>query len=71
MVREVKHRIILMRTDGTPLNIKYEPVKSLSAAARFTGIEDFNDFITGYYKPPDASLYMPRKIRITYEEEDE
>jgi hypothetical protein len=54
--------------DGHPVNLRYEPAKSLSSAARFMDIEDYRTFINGYYKPPDASKYMPQKIRITYEE---
>ena len=65
---EVKRRIIIKHIDGTPVNLRYEPVKSLSAAARFPTIEDYNAFITGYYKPVDASKYKPQVIEITYRE---
>lgn len=73
MVSESKIRVVIRRTDGVYVNIKYEPVKDLSRAARFMDIEDYETFINGYYKPPDASQYMAQKIKITYEEvtEDE
>lgn len=65
---EIKHRIIMKHIDGHPVTIRYEPAKSLSSAVRFMDIEEYNNFITGYYKPPDASVYKPQRIRITYEE---
>ena len=68
---EIKHRIIMKHIDGHPVNVRYEPAKSLSSAVRFMDIEEYEAFINGYYKPPDASQYMPQKIRITYEEESE
>jgi len=68
---EVKRRIIMKRIDGVPVNLHYSPVESLSAAARFKNIEEYNNFINGYYKPSDASQYKPQKIRITYEEEED
>jgi hypothetical protein len=68
---EIKERIVIRRTDGVYVNLKYEPVKDLSRATRFVDIEEYNNFITGYYKPPDASQYKPQTIRITYEEVNE
>lgn len=65
---ESKVRYALRRIDGVYVNIKYEPVRDLSRAARFVDIEDYEQFINGYYKPPDASQYVPQKIRISYEE---
>lgn len=68
---ETKRRIIIKRIDGVPVNLKFEPVKSLSAAARFNDIDEYNDFINGYYRPSNADMYKPHKIRITYEEEED
>ena len=65
---EVKRRIIMKHIDGTPVNIRYEPVDSLSRAARFPTIEDYHSFVTGYYKPLDASKYVPQEIEIIYRE---
>jgi hypothetical protein len=65
---ETKIRIIMKHIDGTPVTARYTPSKGLSDAARFPTIEDYQTYITGHYKPPDASQYMPQKIRITYEE---
>lgn len=65
---EIKHRIIMKHIDGYPVNIRYEPVDSLSKAARFPTIEDYERFINGYYKPPDASQYVPQVIEISYRE---
>jgi hypothetical protein len=67
---EVYNHIIIKRSDGVPVNLHYEPVQKLRRAARFNAIEDYERFITGYYKPPDAALYKPQLIRITYEELD-
>ncbi|MFD0673958.1 hypothetical protein [Cohnella sp. GCM10027633] len=64
---EIKRRIIIKHIDGTPVNLRYEPVRSLSTAARFNDIEEYNAFITGYYKPLDATQYKPQPIKITYE----
>lgn len=61
----------MKRRDGVPVNIKYEPAKSLSQAARFRDMDEYTAFITGYYKPPDASLYMPQWIEISYMEVEE
>jgi len=71
MVREVKHRIIVVRTDGVPVNLHYEPVKTISAAARFNDMEGYETFMTGHFKPPDRSIYEPKRLRITYELEDD
>lgn len=70
---EIKERIVIRRLDGIYVNLKYEPVKDLSRAARFMDVEEYEHFINGYYKPPDKSMYKPQKIRIQYEEvtEDE
>jgi hypothetical protein len=68
---ESKIRIALRRTDGAYVNLHYEPVKSLSRAARFTDIEEYRAFLSGYYKPPDAALYVPQFFKITYEEVSE
>lgn len=68
---EIKHRIIMKHINGTPVNHRYEPVRDLSRAVRFGTIEEYTNFIEGYYRPSDASQYMPQKIRITYEEEFE
>ena len=68
MVSEYKIRVVMRRTDGVYVNIKYEPVEDLSRAARFMDMEEYEHFINGYYKPPDKSMYMPQKIRIQYEE---
>lgn len=65
---ETKTRIIMKRIDGVPVNLRYEPVKSLAAAARFHDVEEYDAFISGYYGPPDMALYKPQPIRITYEE---
>lgn len=70
MMTETKTRIIMKRVDGVPVNLHYEPVRSLSAAARFNDIDEYNAFINGYYKPSDDSMYKPQTIRITYEEVD-
>jgi hypothetical protein len=70
---ETVRRIIIKHIDGHPVNLRYEPVQSLSRAARFPTIEDYQTFITGHYKPPDTSKYEPKTIEITYREvtEDE
>ena len=68
---EIKIRVIMKHIDGHPVNNRYEPVKSLSAAARFPTIEDYQTFITGHYRPPDASQYEPKMIEITYRELEE
>jgi len=68
---EVKRRIIIKRTDGVPVNLHYEPVKTISAAGRFNDIEAYNTFIHGYYGPTNTELYKPQKIKITYEEEED
>ena len=68
MVSESKIRVVIRRTDGVYVNLKYEPVKDLSRAARFMDIDEYEHFINGYYKPPDKSMYKPQKIRIQYEE---
>lgn len=68
---EVKKRFVLRRIDGVYVNLRYEPVKSLSKAARFMDVEEYERFITGYYKPSDPSLYKLQAIRITYQEDDE
>lgn len=65
---EIKRRYIIMRIDGVPVNLKYEPVKSLSSAARFGDLDEYNAFITGFYKPIDASQYKPQEIEIIYRE---
>ncbi|WP_221469330.1 hypothetical protein [Cohnella nanjingensis] len=72
MVREVKQAFIIMRIDGVPVNVRYEPASSVSAAARFYTIADYETFINGFYKPPDVAMYKPVKVTITYEvNEDE
>lgn len=68
---EVKRRIIMKRVDGVPVNLHYEPVKSISAAARFHDIDEYNNFINGYYRPANAEMYKPQAIQITYEELEE
>lgn len=68
IITETKLRVILKRIDGVPVNIRYEPVKSLSQAVRFHNLDEVTAFLTGYYKPTDASLYKPQYIKITYEE---
>jgi hypothetical protein len=68
---EVKYRIIMKHISGKPVNNRYEPVESLSRAARFPTIEDYHAFITGHYKPADATQYMPQTIKITFEEVNE
>lgn len=65
---EVKRRIIIKRIDGVPVNARYEPVKSLSQAARFNDIDEYNAFITGFYKPTDATQFFPQEIEISYRE---
>ena len=65
---EIKTRIIMKHIDGYPVNNRYEPVDSLSKAARFPTIEAYQTFITGYYKPIDPSKYVPVTLKITYEE---
>ena len=68
---EIKRRIIMKHIDGYPVNVRYKPVDSLSVAARFNNIEEYNAFITGYYKPVDASQFVPQLIEITYREVNE
>lgn len=65
---ETVHRIIMKHIDGYPVNLRYEPVQSLARANWFHTIEDYETFINGYYKPPDASKYVPQVIEITYRE---
>lgn len=65
---EIYNHIIIKRVDGVPVNLHYEPVKSLRSAGRWNTIEDYEAFISGYYKPADAALYRPQLIKITYEE---
>lgn len=65
---ETKIRYALRRIDGAYCNLHYEPVKDLTRAARWTDIDSFEQFIKGYYKPPDASIYYPQMIEITYRE---
>ena len=65
---EIKRRIIMKHISGVPVNNRYEPVESLSRAARFPTIEDYQRFITGYYKPVDDSQFIPQEIEITYRE---
>ena len=68
---ETKQRIIITRVDGVPVNLRFEPVKSLSQAARFHDIDEYESFMNGYYKPDKPELYKPGKLRITYELESE
>jgi hypothetical protein len=68
---ESKVRVVIRRTDGVYVNLKFEPVKNLSGAARFYDIDEYEHFMQGHYKPPDASLYKPQRIKITYEEVNE
>lgn len=65
---EIKRRIIMKHISGVPVNNRYEPVESLSRAARFPTIEDYQRFIEGYYKPVDASQFVPVEIEISYRE---
>lgn len=65
---ETVRRIIIKRTDGAYCNLKFEPVKSMRAAARFHDVEDYEGFMAGYYKPPNPDDYTPQEIEITYRE---
>lgn len=62
-------RYIVKRKDGAYINLRWESVKSLRAAARFENPEDFERFLTGYYAPADPSQYYLQAITIIYQEE--
>jgi hypothetical protein len=59
---------VVKRTDGAMVNIRYEPVKTIRSALRFNNEEDFQTFITGYYKPDNPEEYYLQPIKTSYEE---
>lgn len=60
----------MKHVDGYPVNIKYEPVKTIRAAARLSD-EDFERLMTSYHKPLDRSQYYLQEIEISYREVDQ
>jgi hypothetical protein len=68
---ETKRRIIIQRIDGEFVNLHFQPVKTISAAARFNNIDEYDQFMNGFYGPHDPSLYRPATLKITYELESE
>lgn len=68
---ETKRRVILKRRDGMFMNLFFEPVRTVSQAARFNDLESFHSFLHGVYAPSDPSLYYPQMIEITYREVDD
>lgn len=65
---ETVERFILKRIDGAYCNLKFETVKNMRSAARFNSMEEYNQFMTGYYRPDKPELYFPQPIKVTYEE---
>lgn len=63
-------RYIIKRTDGAYINLRWDPVKSIRAAARFETVEDFERFLNSFYAPADPSIYYAQPITIIYQEED-
>lgn len=64
---EIVRRHILKRIDGVPVNIHFEPVKSISKALRVD--EDlFHTLMTGHYKPDNPKDFYMQEIEITYRE---
>ncbi|MDQ0062341.1 hypothetical protein [Paenibacillus harenae] len=64
---------IMKHLNGTPVNYRYEPAKSIRSAARFNDKDHFDAWINGHYKPKNPEDYVVKLVRATYEEvaEDE
>lgn len=67
-MEEIHHRFILKRIDGRYVDFFFVPVKHITQAARFTDLDAFNQFITGYYAPSDPTRYKAQMIEIVYRE---
>jgi len=66
---EIVKKFVIRRADGAYVDIKFERVKTIRQAARFSTIEEYDKFMNGYYRPADPDKYYPQAITVTYEED--
>jgi hypothetical protein len=66
-VMEVVRRHILKRVDGVPVNVRFEPVHSISRALRVDK-ELFDTLMNGHFKPDRPEDYYMQEIEISYKE---
>lgn len=64
---EVVRRHILKRVDGVPVNVRFEPVHSISRALRVDK-ELFYTLMNGHFKPDRPEDYYMQEIEISYRE---
>lgn len=65
---ETYRSYVVKHKDGYMVNIHFEPVKSIRYAFRFNHVEDFNNFMIGYYKPESPEDYFLQEIETSYKE---
>ena len=60
-------RYFLLRNDGKPVNIRYEPVKTLNQVAKWGTYEEADYFLReGYYKSFNPNDYSIQTMTIKY-----
>jgi hypothetical protein len=64
---EIVRRHILKRKDGVPVNLHFEPVKSISKALRVDA-DLFHTLMNGHFKPANPEDYYMQEIEIQYRE---
>ena len=67
---EVIRRHIVKHIDGYPVNIRYEPVKSIHYALKLTP-DEFERLMTSYHKPEDRTQYYLQPIETIHREVNE